>query len=408
MNKPMDLQLLEQHFSDLKQDSSKTQTLRAIQRVISRVYDLNFDIHIINNDTNEFFGMSIYPEQSVMDQLLVEIIHNKSKLSTLESIWSKNKNWILEIDSMLLGDMNLNANPSEMVAVLLHEIGHIVYSNSVPQRVNKVLRYEIMKLGVKSKQAVRWKKSLKIFNLIFIDACMSKNFHTKQEVEADKFVFKQGYGESLHNLIEKLLSAYGNRHLDKSETEMEKDVKTIVYWTLDTVTELEFRKKKLRQHLQTELLRNPSVLVREIAYKIKVDFFGARAGTTYEEAVQEQYIDMSYKNHVNEAFLGLFDKFGKLKKMSQSDIDYIEIEMSRIKNQDDKIYVLDMIYDNLDIINTGLDMLSKKQSEKVPVSKDTLKRYKENLEKLRKQVLAIPIKEPNYGVFIKYPKGYEG
>ena len=142
---------------------------------------------------------------------------------------------------------------------------------------------------------------------------------------------------------------------------------------------------------------------------IKSQFFGKEeAQDNYKALVNEQYLIEGHRQYVKEGFLNLFDKYGKLKRLNQSDLDVLTIEISKIENEDDKIYVLDRIYDELDLINAGLDLLQTGSKDRVPVSKDTLMGFKTQLEKMRKQVLDIQIKPKNYGLFIKYPKGFEG
>lgn len=407
--KSVDLLALERSFQHLKAKEDVDEKLAYIEKILSRRFDLNFKISIVENRTNEFFGMTIYPAESLIDTLVDSIVRKKDKLEVIEKLWAENKDWYLEIDSLLLYDRNLNANPSEMVAVLLHEVGHVVYSNSVPARVNKILRYKIMELDYGVKRLLSSSKINKLFNLVFVEACNVKNFRfsrLQHELDADRFVVKQGYGEHLDSFIEKLLRSQGNRLINRTEKDIEKDVKAIVTWTIENISELEYRKTKLRTTLQTELLKNPSKFVRQVVTSIKVAFFGGD-GDSYKELLTEQYLVQEHRKIVQEGLLNLFDKFGKLKKISQSDIDIIEIEASRIENEDDKIYVLDLIYDKLDLINAGLQLINEKKQDKVPVSKDKLLNFKSQLEKLRKQVLETPINN-QYGLFIKYPVGYEG
>lgn len=405
------LQLLEEYMVALKADSSDTKALQGIERVIKRHFDITFDVHVVKNTTNEFFGMSIYPSKSSIEMFVEHIFNKKTNISTLEEMWAKTTDWVLEIDSMLLNDMTLNANPSEMVAVLLHEIGHVVYSNTVINRVNKIMRIELMKLSYGAKRVVRWERARRIFDLVFVEACGSKNYHLKRELEADKFVKRVGYGDSLYNFIDKLLRSQGNGLIDRTEADMEKDVRAVVMWSVQNVIELEYRKKKLRTDLQAELIGNPSRFARDIILSIKNSFFNGPNDSKLDAIVKEQHLMESYRKAEFVTLEGFFDVFdrktNKLKKLSQSDIDIIEIEIGRIMNQDDKIYTLDLIYDKLDVIETGLKMIADKQADRVPMSKDTLNKYKAQLEKLRRRTLDANI-QTQYGLFVKYPKGYEG
>jgi Peptidase family M48 len=408
--KSPDMLALETSFMAIKNREDVQGHLRNIQRVLSRHFDLNFTVSIVDNSTNEFFGMTIYPSRNVIESIIDQIVNNKAKTTVLQELWSKNKEWHLEIDSVLLYDVSLNTNPAEMVAVLLHEVGHVVHSNTIPERVNKVLRYEMLHLSYSMKKLFSWKKVHRLLDLVVVEACSSKNFHSarRKEVDADKFVVKMGYGDNLDHFIDKLVGLQGNRLVDRNEKDMERDVRSIVMWTIDNVSELEYRKRKLRTTLQTEIIQNPSRFVRGMIFDIKALFFGGADEDSYKELIREQYLIQEINQVVKEGMFDLFDKLGKVKKITQSDIDIIEVEMTRIQNTDDKIYVLDLIYDKLDRINAALELIAKKQNDKVTVSKDKLINYKNQLEKLRKTVLAIEIREKQYGVFINYPKGYEG
>ncbi|MNT38138.1 hypothetical protein D3C72_1743210 [compost metagenome] len=122
----------------------------------------------------------------------------------------------------------------------------------------------------------------------------------------------------------------------------------------------------------------------------------------------ENYLITGYNNVVSEGFRELFDpKTRKLKRLSQSDMDILYIQIGRIANEDDKIYVLDIIYDYLDLVHVGLDMIQSGGKDRVPVSKETLTSYKTQLEKFRKDVLSTQVPPKKYGLFIQYPKGYE-
>jgi len=404
--------LLEECFYDIKSKNNVNGAILRIQRVIKRNFDINFTINIVNNDTREFFGMSIYPNKNQIEKIIDAIVNKKSSTDVVIDLWQKTDEWVLEIDSILLYDKNLNANPAEIVAVLLHEIGHVVYSNSIPQRVNRILRYKMMHANLALKKLISWPKAQKIIQLVFVDACSSKNFrytNLKTERVADQFVEKMGYGENLNNFIDKLVATQGNRLVNRTEEQVDQDITATVNWTFVNIAELEFRRSNLRTTLQTELLKNPSRFVRDIVYDIRSTFFGkGESENPYTDAVREQYLTNEFNVIVKEGLLSIFDKNGKVKKITQADIDILSVEVGRIENEDDKIYVLDLIYDKLSVINAALDLIKNGQKEKVPVSKDTLESFKAQLERMRIMALETPIKPKQYGVFIKYPKGYEG
>lgn len=416
IKKAPDLVYIEESFASIKsnQNGDTRQEINAIARTLKRRYNLDVNIRIIDNAHSEFFGMSIYPDKSAIDHIVDEMVDGGSRLETIEKIWAKNNRWTIEIDTKLLYDIKLNANPKEITAVLLHEIGHTVFSNSIPARVHKVLSYALMKIPVKVKKVFTWSKAQRLLGLAIIEACSLTSFNTtgtKVEVEADKFAIKEGYANDLNSFMDKLLRAEGNKYFDITNNEAEKDIAIMVEWAVVNTSELQYRKTKLKNSINNEVRVNRSLFTREYLMDIRNEFFGDGTRTRYDELVSEQRLDKHIENltNVTEGFRDWFSKRGEIKRVQQSDIDIITIEINRIENEDDRLYVLDLIYDKLDLIETSLDLLkTENHRDKVKVSKTTLEDQRDQLNKLRSDVLKLKVTPIKYGVLIRYPDGYEG
>ena len=87
-------------------------------------------------------------------------------------------------------------------------------------------------------------------------------------------------------------------------------------------------------------------------------------------------------------------------------LDELALEIDRIENHYDKGYVLDLIYRRIDQVNIFEDAVRMDGSYQKYDTK--IKESKEYLEKLRKAVLEKKIVPKSYGVYVKYPHGYEG
>lgn len=413
--KSPDLLLIEESFSSIKSNpkGNHRQAFEAIKRVLSRRYDLKVEINIVENSGLEFFGMSIYPAEDVVDKMVDSLVEGTNRIEVIEELWSKNKNWIIDIDSILLYDIALNTNPSEITAILLHEIGHTVHSNEIPNRVGRVLKYSHMNLSVSVKKLTRWTKARKLLGLAFIEGCSNKNFHSnglRKEIQADKLAIKEGYSADLSNFINKLIMRKGTTLVDRSEKELEQEIETIVQWSVENLAQLEFRKNILDRNLQSQMLSNRSPYVRSYLMNIRNLFFG-KTEDRLEQMVMEQRVMKEYRKYsvVTEAFKDLFNKSGRIDKVTSQQMDYLIIEANRIENENDRLYVMDLIYAKLDIIELSLDLLSNSDTaQRVQVSKDTLKRQKEELLTLRKQVMSIKIRPRDFNIIVNYPPGYEG
>lgn len=413
MLNPKELKILEEYFAGIQNKKSVEPNIRGIERTLERLFDITCHVTIIPSShvKTVFFGMNIYPCTSTVDLLVNNLMNPKSKSKELEEIWKKCDEWFIEIDDKLIYDKTLDANPQEMVAVLLHEIGHTIYANSVPARLHKVVNYKILKSGYRIQELYKNPKFSKLFDIVVVSACESKNFSyidTKKEVDADKFVVQAGYGQALDSFITKTIIASNNDLVNRTDKDVEGDIAVITEWSMKTLSMLEIRKEKLRKELEIQENITTSPYGKNIFRAIKNRFFGDEtAGRT--AIVAEQQLIMDYRKIMaQESFVEFVSNIGKLKKVKQSDLDIIRVEMDRIETLDDKYYVLDLIYDKLNVINLGLEYYANGNASRCSQSESTLKDYKKQLEEYRMKVLDMKIVDKQYGLFIKVPKGYEG
>ena len=154
------------------------------------------DIIYTKNDS-VFFGMCVYP---IIDKEMVKMI-----LQDDEKI--RFKQYVIEIDSKLFNPV-IDIQPEEFLAVLLHEVGHIINDpNPVEQArdainislaktntslniINSVQFYQILAYGIKN--TIR-----KLNSMFFI--------YKDSEVLADEFVEMCGYGKDLEDVHKKLV-----------------------------------------------------------------------------------------------------------------------------------------------------------------------------------------------------------
>ena len=100
-------------------------------------------------------------------------------------------------------------------------------------------------------------------------------------------------------------------------------------------------------------------------------------------------------------------KNAKVDIPDEYDLDRIFVAIDDIQNNYDKVYVLDMIYENIEKLNNfeeAIAMDEYKSKKWAPKIKDMRTR----LDSLRKAVLSKNIAKKEYKVFVKVPEGYEG
>lgn len=413
---------IEEAFGEIKRKQDVSSNIKTIKLALAKL-DIKIDtITLVPADKDEFFGMSIYPLHSTADRIVQHMI-DKKPLKGYEEIWTRNSEWIIEIDSKIIYDKSLNANPAELTAALLHEIGHTIYSNAIPEKLHKSLSYTFLNLP--SEVRIILTNGNKSFKALFLpmvaQASRNISYSLKKELECDKYVVSMGYGSELESLLQKILLTYGSRFVECDEREAEQNLNVASNWARTHASELRLRKDALRDSVNTISLITPSLYIREIFERINEKVF--KGTPSFDQVVNRanrgKYLTentifcddrkgITCKAVIESARNAKFDKYGKLEKITQHDIDIVAIQIDKIENQNDKIYLLDVIYDYEETLDLAEECLSDGRKSAVMMTERQMKDMREELRALRKRILDTKITEKRYGVFIKYPVGYEG
>jgi hypothetical protein len=140
--------------------------------------------------------MCVYP---VIDKEMVKIIlQDDAKV--------RFKNYMIEVDSKLFNPI-LEINPGELLAILLHEVGHIINDPNPVEEVRDAINVSLAKTdstismadSVQFYQIIAYgiKNTIRKMNSMFI-------IYKDGEVLADEFVLMCGFGEELNSVHKKL------------------------------------------------------------------------------------------------------------------------------------------------------------------------------------------------------------
>ena len=103
------------------------------------------------------------------------------------------------------------------------------------------------------------------------------------------------------------------------------------------------------------------------------------------------------------------DENGNCKIVSQKAVDIIQVHAQGIESLYDKEVLLEKLYQHIELADKALEMLENpKEAEKVKQKKEDLLRIRESMEETRRYILNFRIQPETYGLYIKYPPGYEG
>ena len=166
------------------------------------------DVLYTNNTDKLFFGMRVYPVFN--SENIIEVLKDEKPLVI--------DGYYVELDSKLF-DPILNLSERELTAILLHEVGHIVYDT---QTIDEVKKQVDMYLAASDDYlSDRYSKNYKEVlayamkdSIIKVGSLFSKIGNN--EIIADSFVMSCGYGPDLASALTKISrsSIYLNKNVD--------------------------------------------------------------------------------------------------------------------------------------------------------------------------------------------------
>ena len=185
---------IENGFTRLKSNDSDVAALRNIGDALSSLTQRTIVVNTIRpeNKSQSCFIMCVYPDESVLDAIINAIVM-EDKDSVIEKIWNDSTKWNIEIDTRILTPM-ANFTEKELTALILHEVGHIIYSNSVPMKISKIIKYEFATSKIVNKELLKDTFFSKLLYIPLLNLCQStKNKDSLRiELKADKYSANSG------------------------------------------------------------------------------------------------------------------------------------------------------------------------------------------------------------------------
>ena len=399
-------------FLVLQEDKASETGKKIIKDSLNEIFDVEFDIEIIPvNDNAPLFVMSVFPEKSVVSKIISSVTTNSGNIETIKKLWQQNKKWTLEIDERILNKNIINCSNRELTALVLHEIGHVVCTNSIPSRISTIIQYEIAKSKLENKILAADKLFSKILALPILNACVSDSRKSDKplsvEIKADNFAKKMGYQQELLSVLKKITT---NQKYPKGGT-INKNMEEMTKFSINTLNQLKAREDNL---LKKNLVSLKKECVSPYIESYIDDFYntifetGDKSISSIEHLTfMENRADSIVENYYTEFFFGK----KKLSKIDPAELDYIDIKTNEIKNENDKMMLISYIHSKLDIIDFYLEILKDPKLAKkynVPNSADQLERMRTRLLTSRENILKYKIPERNKGIIIAWPENYEG
>ena len=442
-----DRKYLSDCIMDLKESRSNatvlTDKLKAISRIIKRCYGINTELTILDTEMDQdFFGFNIYPDEETLGKLVILTVPNPKVAIAVSNpdaplcdnameIWKECERWHIDIDAKVLYSLSFRFTPDEIMAILISSLEKTIFC---PKRlciaVNAVTQLQAT-CDPQVKSLMR-SKYLKNFLVIpYLQACsfttFDSNVHEESIFANDPKLF-----EIYDSFLHKLVTYYGNGLVDRKWDDLVKELQYTTFWIFESLNDCKYNLTKIRKGIKDQILATKSLYVKDILKSLAKNLLAdedmfASDGLPYimeekfipanpklnvlKEKMREDIIIKKIEAIKEEYNSDMFDRNGYCKRVTDEEIDILRLEIQKIETVDDKIYYMEKCYDKLSIVNYALSLLDsdeKSLNSKVKDSRSKLEKQQESLMRIRDMIVATNIAPKRYGLFIKYPKGYEG
>ena len=400
----------------------------------------SFSVNISKNKSmgKDFFGFNVFPEIDKLEDICNKIANDDVKFKDIVKRWRSIKEWEIVIDSLVFDRSFIAFNPKELTAMLLHEIGHVTQSDEPIEQFYRA--YLESKSRLKNADKVSKKVLYILYTIPLAVACTSRRWvndknEIKLEISADKSLIETGYAEHLINAFDKIIKASGS--INRSEDMNYREIESNVEWANMNIVDVIKRRDKLKDSLYYKAIQTNSGYIQALCARI-LNFLGVRMRERYTGAVAESCMlnelingEITLETHVpfydikkfgqiearivreqnalevaNEAFFNK-RKNSKVNIPDEYDLDRIFVAIDDIQNNYDKVYVLDLIYEQIEKLNDFEEAISMDENKSKKWA-PKIEEMRQRLATLRKTVLSKNIAKKEYKVFVKYPEGYEG
>lgn len=302
-------------------------------------------IYTMNTD-KLFFGMRVYPLFSGND--VADFIED-DKAKIFDSYY-------LEFDSKLFDPM-LGLDEHELTAILLHEIGHIVYDTSTIDEVKKQIDMYFVRTGdnINLMSSKSYRELLAYGmkdSVIKVGSLFSKLGN--DEIITDAFVISCDYGPYLDSAIRKITrsSNYLNKSVDNRLIAMA--------WVLRMNSEFKLRRLPAIKTLnKAKQLTGSKLEQRELAYASNIL-------NNMDDFISEA----NFIDSVKARFMKKFNDF-KFKgiKAIKSDVYELNLRMRCAESEEDLLYVIRSLNTDIAILKDYLteDISDEEREETLKV-----------------------------------------
>ena len=296
--------------------------------------------------------------------------------------------YIIELDSHLF-DPILDLSEEELLAIIIHEVGHIVGDTEPMENARNALNAYLAsnKTHIKISQSIHYKEILAYGLKDYLSKTRSM-FYTSNasEIYADEFARAYGLGEALGGAYDKItknnIKLYENSEISKFIT---------FGWTLSIYSNMKIRRVgAIRTLMRAKQLTGSKLEIMEMDNVIR----------RIKRIDDDMILESTGSNDSLRLKIKAKMKKARINNLRTIDGTFFELNMQirNVEDENDAIYLMRQINNSIAIIeeyrsNEDLDEFERKKWD------DALKRFIQ----LRENLSSTVTYKNNYAMIIQYP-----
>lgn len=365
-------------FDNMKDGKVNLSHLRQLKIELNKFFDDSTCKEIFYTENDKlFFGMRVMPV--VSGDAAVTILQSDEPFRI--------DHYYVELDSKLF-DPSLDLNSRELLAILLHEVGHIV-NDTLP--IEEARKYVDLYLANNNEtltitDSIHYREIL-AYGIRDLLVKITSIFEIgDDEVIADEFVLACGFGDDLVSAMKKIYKS-GFKINTKCENKI-----VVLSWVLRL-----YKNVKLRRIPAIRTLQKAKSLTSSEYEKNEIDSVIKRLNRIDDEALIESYI-LEGKDSIK--FKMKAYKYNSVKKIAD-DIYEINMRIRNTDNQDEALQLMRQINNSLSIIENFLETEEDLSEQK----RKYLFNAQEELLKMRNDLAKkVTYKDKYFGIYVNYPE----
>lgn len=367
-------------FNNMKDNGAATPAdLRTLKTELNRFFKDSEckEVLYTNNIDKMFFGIKIIAMIDADDIYDYLVDENPTRIGK----------YIVEIDSHLLNPV-LDLTAEELLAVLMHEVGHLVNDAAPIENARNALNAYLASNHehIDISQSIHYKEILAYGLKDYLSKTQSM-FYTEDssEIMADEFAISYGFEDSLTSAYKKIsnnnIKLYENSEISKF---------IVFSWVLSV-----YKNLKIRRVGAIRTLTRAKQLTGSRLEKMEMDNVIRRIKRIDDDILVES-ADSGLRLKIKEKM-----RKARLNNLRTIDSTFYELSMQvrNVEDENDALYLMRQINNNLAIIDEYRNSTDCDEYEAAKWNQ-VMEKFTQLRDKLSSTVV---YKNKNYGIFVNYP-----